>query len=220
MDTIITKLSPLIIGLIVLVIVVKVLFEIVLPRVIRNWRIKQKFSAGAKWRTDREFILWLQGMKPHEFEMYVAEMFRRLGYRAEAVGKSHDGGIDVIIEKDGEKSYVQCKKFITSKVTVGNVRDFYGALVDKLASGQGYFITTNTFTLEARQFAEDKPIELIDGFSLVKYARMVYEEAAVKELPLAKQCPECGAELVEKSGRYGKFFGCSTYPKCDYTESL
>lgn len=31
-------------------------------------------------------------------------------------------------------------------------------------------------------------------------------------------CPACGGKLVEKSGRYGKFIACSSYPKCKYTE--
>ena len=30
-------------------------------------------------------------------------------------------------------------------------------------------------------------------------------------------CPRCGGVLVERSGKYGKFFGCSNYPKCRYT---
>ncbi|HET7481320.1 MAG TPA: type I DNA topoisomerase [Actinomycetota bacterium] len=29
-------------------------------------------------------------------------------------------------------------------------------------------------------------------------------------------CPECGNELVAKSGRFGPFVGCSNYPKCRY----
>ena len=32
-------------------------------------------------------------------------------------------------------------------------------------------------------------------------------------------CPKCGGELVKRSGRYGKFFGCSNYPKCRYTRN-
>lgn len=31
------------------------------------------------------------------------------------------------------------------------------------------------------------------------------------------RCPRCGGKLVERSGRYGKFYGCSNYPKCKYT---
>lgn len=33
-------------------------------------------------------------------------------------------------------------------------------------------------------------------------------------------CPKCGKSLLEKNGRYGKFLGCSSFPKCDYTKSV
>lgn len=33
-------------------------------------------------------------------------------------------------------------------------------------------------------------------------------------------CPRCGGQLIEKNGKYGKFIGCSNYPKCRYTEKL
>lgn len=31
-----------------------------------------------------------------------------------------------------------------------------------------------------------------------------------------EMCPECGKELVERNGRYGKFVACSNYPECKY----
>lgn len=33
-------------------------------------------------------------------------------------------------------------------------------------------------------------------------------------------CPRCGNKLIEKNGKYGKFLGCSDYPKCDYTRNI
>jgi hypothetical protein len=30
-------------------------------------------------------------------------------------------------------------------------------------------------------------------------------------------CPKCENQLIEKRGKYGKFYGCSNYPKCRYT---
>lgn len=30
-------------------------------------------------------------------------------------------------------------------------------------------------------------------------------------------CPKCGGRLVTRKGKYGKFVGCSNYPKCRYT---
>ncbi|RKX66527.1 type I DNA topoisomerase [candidate division TA06 bacterium] len=35
-----------------------------------------------------------------------------------------------------------------------------------------------------------------------------------------KKCPKCGAPLVIKWGRFGKFLACSNYPDCKYTEPL
>lgn len=33
-------------------------------------------------------------------------------------------------------------------------------------------------------------------------------------------CPKCGSNLIEKNGRYGKFIGCSNFPKCKYTKNI
>jgi DNA topoisomerase-1 len=35
-------------------------------------------------------------------------------------------------------------------------------------------------------------------------------------VPTGEKCPQCGAELVIRQGRYGEFTSCSTYPKCKY----
>lgn len=31
------------------------------------------------------------------------------------------------------------------------------------------------------------------------------------------KCPKCGGQLIERTGKYGYFIGCSNYPKCKYT---
>lgn len=30
-------------------------------------------------------------------------------------------------------------------------------------------------------------------------------------------CPRCGGQLLERKGKYGKFYGCSNYPDCKFT---
>jgi len=50
-----------------------------------------------------------------------------------------------------------------------------------------------------------------------------YKEVSKKdftEKPTEKICPKCGAPLLIRLGRYGKFYACSKFPKCRYTESL
>ena len=196
---------------VVAILAIRILMNLIDLEIV-DWRIRRKFKKGEEWRSDRDLLKWLRGMKPSEFEKYISDLFSRLGYKSRAVGRSHDGGVDVIAEKDGVKHYIQCKKFITSRVTVHDIRDFYGALADRLANGKGYFITTNKFTLEAEKFAEDKPIELIDGQKLIKYIHLTKNET--------ERCPLCGGYLVRRKGKYGEFYGCSNYPKCHYTKKI
>lgn len=37
-----------------------------------------------------------------------------------------------------------------------------------------------------------------------------------RELKNNMICPKCGNELIERNGKYGKFIGCYSYPKCKY----
>ena len=39
-------------------------------------------------------------------------------------------------------------------------------------------------------------------------------------LTLHTACPKCNGKLTLKTGRYGKFYGCSNYPDCRYTENV
>jgi DNA topoisomerase-1 len=35
-----------------------------------------------------------------------------------------------------------------------------------------------------------------------------------------KKCPKCGSPIIERFGRFGKFYACSKFPECKYTESI
>jgi len=196
----------------------KFLLVVLIPEWLEWRRNHKRFIDGEVWRSDRDLICWLRGMKPYEFENYIADLFSRLGFKTEVVGGSHDGGIDVVAEQNGIKHYIQCKKFINREVGVGAVRDFYGAVADHLAQGKGYFITTNKFTLEAEKFAQDKPIELVDQFKLVEYIKSAKKD--ITNDKNLKICPKCGGNLLVRLGKYGKFFGCENYPKCNHTEKM
>lgn len=183
---------------------------------------KRNFKRGSKWLSDRDLISWLRGMNPAEFEEYISLLFKALGYTTTLNGGPHDGGIDVIAEKDGVKHYIQCKKFITSEVGVSAVRDFYGAMAGRAALGKGFFITTNKFSLDAERFAEDKPIELIDSLKLARYIRMAEGQGFLAKPTgvIGRKCQECGGMLIERISKFGKFLGCENFPRCKHTEKI
>jgi len=41
----------------------------------------------------------------------------------------------------------------------------------------------------------------------------------VVEQEIKGVCKKCGGNLIEKRGRFGRFFACSNYPECKYTEA-
>ncbi len=42
----------------------------------------------------------------------------------------------------------------------------------------------------------------------------------IKPETLGRECPKCGSELIVQKGRYGKFIGCSNFPKCKHIEPI
>lgn len=151
----------------------RIFFDRLLPDLFHSLKNRRNFKKGQGWRSDEEYIRSLRDFSPGRFENYIAWMFHEMGFKVKTVGGSHDGGVDVIAEKDGIKHYIQCKKYYQWKVTEPQVREFYGALVDHLVKGKGYIITTSVFTREAERFAEDKPIELVDQFKLIQWRKNI-----------------------------------------------
>ena len=109
---------------------------------------------------------------PNFFESLVVELLLKMGYGAddqsgEVLGKSHDGGIDGVIYEDRlglSKIYIQAKRY-EQRNTIGRqiLQSFVGAMQDVQ---KGVFITTSTFTKEAREYADNqqqKSLKLING---------------------------------------------------------
>ncbi len=49
-----------------------------------------------------------------------------------------------------------------------------------------------------------------------------YQTVAEQKIaePTNKKCPQCGAAMVIKLGRFGKFYACSKFPECKHTEPI
>ena len=52
----------------------------------------------------------------------------------------------------------------------------------------------------------------------LEHAKDNMPKTQVKPETIGRACPECGGDLVLRTGRFGRFISCSTFPKCKYTE--
>ena len=55
-----------------------------------------------------------------------------------------------------------------------------------------------------------------------KNLQQKYDEVPKENLDIAtdKICPKCGKPMVDKMGRFGRFYACSGFPECKHTESV
>ena len=114
---------------------------------------------------------------PTFFEELVAKLLLAMGYGGsendilQNRGKSGDEGIDGIIKQDVlglDKIYIQAKRW-SGNVSRPEVQKFVGAVHGQNAN-RGVFITTSSFTNEAREYANNinSNIILVDGEQLAK----------------------------------------------------
>lgn len=109
----------------------------------------------------------LRRMSWKEFEMLAGEAFRRQGYAIVENGLGGaDGGIDLILRKDGKTTLVQCKQWRTRQISVNVVREMFGLLAHHRADAVK-IVALGDYTADARRFAQGKSIELVDGSALL-----------------------------------------------------
>lgn len=104
-----------------------------------------------------------------EFETFVQNIFARMGFDTKQFKASGDGGIDCIAYDPtpitGGKYIIQVKLY-TKTVPPAHVRDLYGVVHDEGAT-KGILITTSGFGPTSQNFANNKPLQLIDGTGLL-----------------------------------------------------
>ncbi len=79
------------------------------------------------------------------------------------------------------------------------------ALLDEIAAGQRDWVPV------VREFYVPFAHQVAEADRLV-------EKVELESDQIDRTCPECGAPLRVRWGRYGKFIGCSRFPECRYTE--
>jgi HJR/Mrr/RecB family endonuclease len=108
-------------------------------------------------------------MKPTDFESLIQNLFTKMGLEARQTRTSRDGGVDCVAYDTrpifGGKVVIQAKRY-KNTVGVSAVRDLFGTLQNEGAS-KGILVTTSGYGPASFEFAQNKPIELIDGGNLL-----------------------------------------------------
>lgn len=218
----------------------------------KNWKTSTTTQVGRIKFLSLDFneydlIVFLRSIHPRDFERFVLLLFKLSWYSVDFVSKwknyfwrlipSKDGWIDLIVSKNGEKKYIQIKKYQNHQVSSSTVRDFYWTIVDKLSSQDEWIIvTTSIFSDDAVIFANDKKIKMIDYSGLLDIIYKLFEIESInieimnfinsdnlifddKFSLYSRTCRKCLSPMVFRPKMW--CYGCMNYHKtgCDYKES-
>jgi restriction system protein len=128
-------------------------------------------------------------MDPSDFETLVLKLLAALGYGGgnlqsmQGVPRGPDGGIDGRINEDHlglDQIYIQAKRYTENSIGRPTVQSFIGAMTGG-GCRKGVFVTSSTFTAEAKSYANDlrdMKLVLIDGKKLAEL--MIQHEVGVQ----------------------------------------
>ncbi|HEX8311683.1 MAG TPA: restriction endonuclease [Chthoniobacteraceae bacterium] len=172
----------------------------------------------------------LHSLSSAEFELLIGELHRRDGFEVElpvAVGTDED--IDLVLERDFERTLVQCKHWKSQKVGAAAVRTFHEAMKAS-GSKRGLLVTTGEFSREAVDYVAGRPLKLINGKTLGRLAQKHQRPGEALQQPvnwmdefvaaahwIEPRCPGCESQMtLRKSAEAGqRLWLCTTAPRCD-----
>ena len=101
-------------------------------------------------------------ISPRSFEIYLGKFYSLQGYEVEITPPSRDGGVDIILNKYGITTYVQCKKY-TGNVGVKPVRELYGVMCSNNVNNGIVANSKGGFSKDAYLFAQKNNIKLLSA---------------------------------------------------------
>jgi restriction system protein len=111
----------------------------------------------------------LMQLTPSEFESVITNLFEQMGLETRQTRPSRDGGVDCVAWDArpvmGGKVVIQAKRY-KGTVGVSAVRDLFGTVHNEGAS-KGILVTTSGYGKASFEFADGKPLELLDGNNLL-----------------------------------------------------
>lgn len=193
-----------------------------LMRYVRHRREKKAFQ-----RVIKSGIRSIDRMDGHQFEYFLAQLFKELGYRSvKETKRSNDFGADLVVKKE-KKMVVQAKRYgYNNRVGIEAVQQVFAA--KPFYQAQESWVVTNSFyTSSARKLAHACGVRLFDRWQLQQFIVEVNPTTTAQDVyetvePAPRNCPACGSSLVVRSNKAdtSRFFGCSKFPDCSHTEPL
>ena len=164
-----------------------------------------------------------------KFEYFLINLFQMSGYkiRKVSVKDKSDGGRDIEIDLNDIGIWIEAKVRHfenTTKIGVKDIRNLYAVVaahnINNAKKVKGVLVTTGFSTIQARKWALDHGIEIIDRKGLFRLVEYLNSDVLASYTWLEDRdanfliCESCnGVRVKTHDGRRGKFDGCINFNK-------
>ncbi len=120
-----------------------------------------------KSSTNGKDIKDIDKISSREFEVLVAELYKKMGYHIKLTSSTKDKGIDIFAKRatdsGAELLAIQCKHYPEGVVGVEHARALYGVVQMDPSITKGILVTSGLFSRDCKDFIQGTRIESIDG---------------------------------------------------------
>lgn len=155
-----------------------------------------------------------------EFESFLKSHFEALGYHVATTPKTGDYGADLVLARGREKIVLQAKRY-AGKIGIAAIQQIVAAK-SYYGAEKAMVVTNSFFTKNAAALARKNGVELWDRNKLQKVMsrNRTGSNEKIRVGEKIGNCPQCGGNLVLRTGKRGAFYGCANYPRCRYTREI
>lgn len=118
-----------------------------------------------KKEKQRQESFW-RSLSPYDFETEVGMWYLLQGYDVRVTQKAKDGGVDIVLTKDNNLTYVQCKHY-KSKIGVAACRELGGVMLPNRVK-KGVIVTLEGVTQKAKEYCAGARIKIVTLRTLLR----------------------------------------------------
>ena len=124
-------------------------------------------TRSAQDRTSSEALASLRALSSEQFEARLRNVLGDAGYAVDFYGGEGSSEADLVLRRRGERTLLQYRYWNLPTVAYRHVRDLY-ELMQQEGAAACTLVTCGVFQQRAIEFAQMKPIELVNGAALLK----------------------------------------------------
>jgi HJR/Mrr/RecB family endonuclease len=110
-----------------------------------------------------------RALSGREFEIELGKLYERMGYIVTHTPHTSDGGVDLLVEKGGKLTAIQCKAH-NKRISIGVIRELCTSMNDFRAA-EAIIACFDGVTRPVHEYIKDRPIIVLDVSAIVELQR-------------------------------------------------